>query len=272
MTDTFFVLECSVEGCRAEFWMNDIPVIRLNEGAGFAGLPINHLLIEGENELEMVLFHGNLPPLSKLGSIPPEGPESVQPTQSASVSLCRYPFGAAVGGPDRVELFRQEWKPTEEMEVSVPFTVKGTCEPDAGVPRWRWQDADPLELDRDTVVDLVEFLETMRASIEEGDPEPFLEKSAIRLEDIAEAFGNEPSEKADLIRRVIPQDVDNEGFGLDPLDPAMFSFRLCGGGSLVEAIGMDWAPLIRGGPDSQGNPIAYDMVLARFDGEWAIVR
>lgn len=275
MTETFYVLECKVDGFAAEFWLNDIPVIRLDENSGFAGIQVNHLLVEGENEVEMVLFHGDEPLESKTGPLPPKEPkppQAVDPKLKASVSLCKYPYGAAVGGPDRTELFQMTWGPSEETTIVVPLSVKDTCTPGMPAPRWKWQDADLLELDRETILELVELLESMCESIGRGDPEPFLERSAIRLQEIAVAYETDPAEKEDLIRRVIPQDGANESFSMEALDPAMFNFRLCGGGRLIEAIAKDWKPLVRGGPDAQGNPLAYDMILARIDGEWCIVR
>src|SRR4051812_3796246 len=101
----FYILECKAEGCEAEFFLNGVPV--LTRGAprwgAFTGVPVNPLVVDGENSLEVVVRPGDVPSESRTG---PFGPKQLVPCKDEFVQakLVRYPIGAVVGGPDGFEL------------------------------------------------------------------------------------------------------------------------------------------------------------------------
>ena len=65
---TFYVFECLARGCVAEFYLNDIPIIRRGSGVGLEyGGQVNQYLVDGTNELTIVVNPGPVP--GEAGSI-----------------------------------------------------------------------------------------------------------------------------------------------------------------------------------------------------------
>ena len=50
-----------------------------------------------------------------------------------------------------------------------------------------------------------------------------------------------------------------------------FSFRLCANNRLIECIGLDWKPIIRGIPSPKGR-FLYPMLIGKLNDEWLIMR
>ena len=95
----YYVLECSARECVAEFYLNDIPVVRRGPDLGlhFAGQS-NQYLVDGRNELSVLVEPGPTPGEAISGK---GGARSRREAAGAAVSaaLCKYPPGATVGGP-----------------------------------------------------------------------------------------------------------------------------------------------------------------------------
>lgn len=273
MTDTFYVLEASAEFCVAEFALNGIPIMRRGvEGGESFGVQVNHLLLDGENTLECTLFPGPVPSLSRWGEFGPQLRVGSARHQKVKMSLRRYPFGATVGGPEAEELSRLEWNGDPGDVRTVAFTLQEKVNLGQLYGRWQWQDAPKLKLDQFDQMEIVEFLEGLHTAIQAGDPDPFIAASMVRIEEISRAYGTDPAERRAMIDRGIYVDSGAPGFRMAPLDPRIFDFRLCGGGRLVECVASDWQPILRGGPDRQGNYSFYDMFIARIGEDWQIVR
>ncbi len=65
---TFYVFECAVDNCDAEFYLNDIPVVlRKQDGGRLFGGPVNELVVEGINEIGVVINPGPEPGLALSG-------------------------------------------------------------------------------------------------------------------------------------------------------------------------------------------------------------
>jgi hypothetical protein len=273
MTETFYVLEGAAESCVAEFWLNGIPVMRRGvQGGESFGVQVNHLLIDGDNTLEMTLFPGPVPSLSRWGAFGPRVHSDAKPPQRAWLQLCKYPFGATVGGPEREILRRLDWSPVAGEFREIAFTIGTKVNLGSLYGRWKWQDAPVLKLDSFAMIELSEFLESLRESIGKGEPEPFIEVSEIRLEEISRAYSTDVAERRAMIDRGVYVDATAPGFEMAPLHPDHFDFRLCVGGRMVECIATDWDPILRGGPNRQGSYCYYDMFLSQIEERWHIVR
>jgi hypothetical protein len=129
-----------------------------------------------------------------------------------------------------------------------------------------------MTLDDDTRQEIADFLATLHESVAAGDPEPFIDAGAVRLEEVEKAFDLKPGSKAEHVRKVTLRDAALPWWGLQPLDPGQFDLRLCAGGRLVECIDRDFQPLLKENPDDDGGVRLYDMLLAKIDDQWQIVR
>ncbi len=271
-TPIFYVFECVVEGCDAEFYLNDIPVIRRGPDLGtFFGGQSNQYVVDGENEIGIVVNPGPTPAKAMTGEAGRR-----QRTQAdgakAMARLVRYPFGAVVGGPSGEILMHCDWQaPAEGTSYVFPRAVSATTDLGEMFGSWHWQGADRIDLDEDVRGELGVFLEELRANLAAGDPEPFIELSRPRLKDLARAYSLPPGQKERQIRDVTELDARQPWWGMQPLDPETFAFRLCARGRLVELIGRDWEPVLKENPDEDGSLGQYGMLVGRLDGEWAIL-
>jgi hypothetical protein len=273
----YYVLECEVRGVEAEFHLNDVPVIRRGQDIGrFYSGQCNHLLVDGVNELAVLVRPGPEPALALAGGADGRRPAVLQDKEgpaTLSASLCRYPFGAVAGGPDREELMRLDWTARVDGRPQM-FPLAVAAHQDLGplFGRWQWQDAPQVALDEADRAAVRTLLLELHMALQAGDPEPFLELSAVRLEEAERAFGLAPGSKAAHIRKVTEQEAQEEWWGMQVLQPADFALRLCGPGRLVECVARDWLPILREKPDMEGGFSTYSMFLARLDGQWRIVR
>ncbi len=120
----FYVIGAGVKLCAAEFYLNGI-VLSLNslEQGYYFAQPVNQYIIDGENELAFIVKPGSRPSLALSG--PPEGKTEAEAyingPESVAVRLCRYPYGALVGGPDQQILRSLSWP----QEQSAPGNSRG---------------------------------------------------------------------------------------------------------------------------------------------------
>lgn len=267
----FFVIEAKVKGCAAEFYLNGFPLTVCSEDKGLELVqPVNQYVIDGENELAFVVKPGPIPSQAESG--PPEGKTEaevyVTGGESVTVSLCRYPYGAVTGGEERQVLQTLAWpleihEETHEypLRMSVRFPVK------TGTGPWQWEGLPEITLDDAARGEIAVFLEGLRTSLAERDPEPFLAAAAPRFDELAKAYEDPPFKKRNIFRRTLDE-VD----GMAELDPETFDLRLAAGGRLVECLANDWDPILRGAPDKDGNEDHYDMFIGREAGAWKIYR
>jgi len=273
MPTTFYVLEAAVDQCTAEFYVNDIPIVRLGPGIGrYYGGPVNSHLIDGVNELAIVINPGATPSLAVTGDAG-ERQRSATRESRAIGKLTRYPFGAVVGGPQGVDLIIADWKgPEEEAPVVFPRVAAGQADLGELYGPWEWQDAGKIMLDETTAGEIKPVLEKLRESLAAANPGPFLELGRTRMKESARAFGFSVAEKERLIRTNTRQESSHAGWGLQPLNEARFDLRLCAEDRMVEAVAKDWEAILRENPDAGGRSAYYTMMLSRIGGEWAIVR
>ena len=267
----FFLIEAQVKGCAAEFYLNGFPLTLCSEEKGQELVqPVNQYVIDGENELAFIVKPGPIPSQAESG--PPEGKTEAEAYvtggESVMVRLCKYPYGAVSGGEERQILQELTWpleihEETHEypLRMSVRFPLK------TGTGKWLWEELPEIELDEKAVEEIGAFLEGLRKSIADKDPEPFLAAGAPRFDELAKAYEDPPYKKRNIFRRTVDE-VD----GMGEVDPETFDLRLVAGGRLVECVGKDWDPILRGAPDKDGNEDHYDMFIGRDAGGWKMYR
>lgn len=269
---SFYVFECEVDNCAAEFYFNDIPLTLRGKKIGrFYNGQSNQYVVEGENEIAAVINPGPTPSQAITGE---NGERRAAAARDARVfaRLALYPFGAVAGGPDGKELLSLEWTASKDEPIVFPRVVSASADIGYTGGRWLWQDAPRVELDDANLEDIEAFLRALHISLMAGSPDVLIETSQIRIAETEYAYQLTPGEKESLIRRVTAVDSQQPWWGMQPLIPELFDFRLCGRGRLVECIGKDWAPLLKENPDDEGGQGMYSMIVAMIDDEWTIVR
>lgn len=268
----FYVLECEVENCDAEFYLNDIPIIRRGPALGrfFAGQS-NQYLIDGVNELAIVVNPGPTPGEALVGSGRERGPLPGGEARAVA-KLSTYPYGSISGGPDGRELLSLEWRATGDTPQIFPRVATARGELGTSLGTWQWQNAARLEMGELLVEEIEGFLRPLHLSLLAGSPDVLIEASQIRIAETENAYSLEPGEKERQIRTVTRQEAKTDWWGLLPLEPEQFDFRLCAHDRLVECIGKDWEPVLRENVDREGGQGTYSLFLGLIDDEWHIVR
>jgi len=289
----FFVLELHSEGTtRTEFWVNDQPVVVRGDGPGlgrYMAAQSNHLLVDGTNDLTIVVEAGPRPSLA-LGSerrrrapITGAADEGILGAR-ASMKLVRYLEGMVVGDEKGVALASLAWEAPDHAEgqggdLSWPQVVSTKVDlgPVAGGP-WRWQSAPRLTLDAPLRAELTALLEQVGAALTAGDAATFLTLTAPRTADLARAYRRPLADKEAELRRLVVEEAATPHGGVQGLDPAAWDLRLVGDGRLVDCVRSDGQAILRGPPQpvAGGGGVAfcstYELRAARLDGKLQVVR
>lgn len=294
------IVEAKTSRTVIEVFLNGIPAGLCGLGAsrGFSR-PIHEFLIDGENELAMLVNPGDSPATAHLPSLqaqpasgaqPPPDPreeEFVKSTQGdgpgflpqASVDLSLYPVGAMAGDGSGTPLITVSWNLLENHgepaveDVPFPRWVRARRNLGPMFGEMRWQSAPPLELDEDTVLDVQSFVLAIHELIEEGDAGSILEISADKYREVSRAYGLPEGERAAAFRRILEEESKKDYWIFETPREEDFSLRLCAGGRLIECVASDWLPLIRGVRDPEKGRFMYPMLIGQdARGEWLILR
>lgn len=290
MSRPFFVLELHCEGtARTEFWLNDQPVIVRGDGPGlgrYLAAQSNHLLVDGTNELTIVVEPGPTPSLAlgtpgerrRRGPILGASDEGILGAR-ASMKLVRYLEGMVVGDRRGAVLASLAWEaPDHGGDLSWPqaISTKVDLGPVAGGP-WRWQSAPRLALDASLRAEAAALLERIGAALTKGDAAAFLALTAPRTADLARAYRRPLAEKEAELRRLVVEEAATPHGGATPLEPEAWDLRLVGDGRLLDCVRADGQAILRGPPkETPGLPgglrSTYELQLARLDGRLQVVR
>jgi hypothetical protein len=339
------VLEAETTDCTIEIYLNDIPVGLCGIGGSRAlSRPIHEYLLDGENELGVLVNPGDTPALARyfsrqsmpaFGAQPPPDPAmdafnefrreeerkarlaaaksrengkddspngdknnkedeggtgGEKSTLSFSVRLMLYPVGVIAGAADGETLMSLEWNASDSSEIlhtlnpAFPLAEENAVGPqifpiwlstkkDLGemFGAWHWLNAKTQTLDEKTVRDVRDFVMRIRDLIEEGNAEPILAISTEMYREVAAAYDISAEERANMFRQVLSEESQKPYWIFETPEEEDFSFRLCASNRLIECIGPDWKPIIRGVPSPQGR-FLYPMLIGKLNGEWLIMR
>lgn len=196
----------------------------------------------------------------------------------ASARLARYPVGAVAGSDPADTLLEVKWSAYQEFRTlrasDQPFPKwvanSGDLGPLFGTPHWN--QFRELSLDEPTLDSLRSFVLQVRDEIEAGDPEPVLQRSRAKFQEVSRTYGVDPSERADLFRKILRDNADDEDWLFQTPEPEDWSFRLCAGNRLVECVARDWTPLVKGIRVPGKGRFLFPMFVGAIDSGWIIAR
>ncbi len=200
------------------------------------------------------------------------------PTMRASARLARYPVGAVAGREPADTLLEVNWSAYDEFrtlrQAEQPFpkwvASTGDLGPLFGSPHWN--QFRELSLDEPTVESLRAFVLEVRDEIEAGQPEPVLQRSRVKFEEVGHAYGIDPAERADIFRKLLSENAGDEDWLFQTPEPEDWSFRLCAANRLVECIASDWTPLVKGIRVPDKGRFLFPMLIGAIDSGWIIAR
>jgi hypothetical protein len=256
-----------VKGCRAEVFLNDIPLCMI-DGSGIrnSGDPVRQYVIEGENVLTMVIGPGPTPNTAK--TEPREGEEKATPDMKALATLSYYEEGAWLdpgGGDVQAEI---RW--TGENEDSFPLVLTATANLSTGLGPWKWQSADVLTLDDSTLASACEAVESIRDYFFKGDAAAINKMAKHHYKELYQAYPAWPKGMMEEgMTESLKRNARRSSWKPAKLTREDFELRLVAGGRLLEVIDKEWQPIIR---EEEEGGVDYRVMIGRIEGEWHILR
>jgi hypothetical protein len=263
--DRLLVLRLEALGCSAEAVLNGVPLARVDGLQHLLTLPVHEFTLAGANELELVIH----PP-------PPGAAAEIEPRLSdgqawASLRLL-LPRVAGVAHPANARTLAQiDWAPAADVVYEAPTSLRKTVDLPIAMPRWRWLDA-PVIADTSTLKKEVSaYLLEIALGLARGNPEPLIQASRLRLEELSQAYQrNLPDDVARLRQQVLQLHAAQ---GLKPAlpSPPKLLLRPVAGGRLLDCLALDGSPWLQSAVAGGGN-VAWPLRLAAVDGKFYVLR
>lgn len=263
--ERLLVLRLETSGCTAEAVFNGVPLVRATAAAPVATVPVHEFTFAGGNSVELVVHPG--PP----GAAPVPEPMLADGQSWASLRLL-LPRAGSVAHPSSARTLAQiDWGPAADEVFEAPVSQQRSVELPISFPRWRWIDA-PVIPDSPTLkADVAKYLLDIAVGLAKGNPEPLIQASRLRLEDLAQAYQRNLADDVGRLRLHIQQ-----LHVAQPLKPALpaaakLLLRPVAGGRLLECLRPDGSPLLQSAV-AGGGTIAWPVRLAAIDGRFYVLR
>lgn len=263
--DRLLVLRIEASGYRAEAVFNGIPLARVDAQQSVATLPIHEFTLAGANELELVIEPG------APGAAAAPEPGLSDGKAWASVRLLLPRVGSVAHPASARTLAQIDWAPPADELYETPLSLRRSVELPISFPRWRWLDA-PVIADSPTLKqEVAAYLLEVAVALTRGNPEPFIQATRLRLEDLAQAYQRNLADDVARLRGHLLR-----LHAAQPLKPtlpaaAKLLLRPVAGGRLLECLAGDGSPLLQS-PTAGGARIAWPMRLAAIDGRFYVLR
>ena len=200
------------------------------------------------------------------------------PDARFTAKVCLYPVGVPVSESKGEVLMSLSWNAEdvfkELREEEQPFPRWTGTERDLGsmFGPMHWQKASSLKLDEKTIEQVKELMLQIQEWIEEGQAEPIITMSVERFKEVAAAYALPAEERKDMFSRLLREESVKDYWIFETPEDEDFSFRLVAGGKMIECLGKDWQPIIRGVPDPEEGRFLYPMMIGKLKGDWLIMR
>jgi hypothetical protein len=260
-------LRLQVQGCTAEALINDIPMGRAFAPAGVLCLPVHEYLIDGANEITLV--------------IQPDQP-GIKPTSpvtqvadgviGASVRLLLPRVGRIGSDTQARTVAEVAWAAAEGDVYDAPVVVTNSVALPIKFPRWRWLDAPPIGDAESHKPIVAAFLNKIASDLMRGDVEALLKVSRLRLEEIALAYQQPVTELVTRFRSRLQLLYATKGLRLVVPGVQELVLRKCANGRLLECLGAGGSPALWAAPTKDGVSSAWPARLTIINGQCHILR
>lgn len=284
--ETQILTRLEVKGCRAELYLNDVPVMMLRpDSQGLQLIASEQLVVPGRNRIELLVEPGPTPQAARSGArnlerdqicppvvtlAEPIGPPG--PRAAAKLVQGVIEDTPTIADPDVLIEARWEW-PAEVTQGVLTFPQSVIAEIELpGRGRWRWQDAPQLELDDGLRAEALAFLDDFETAFRAGRLDVLWELSRQQTEDVQRCYSGLTEEflKGDLARVV--DFYRRSSVPVLPRDPERMDFRLAARGRLLHVVDKGWEPALKLKDPDDGLEVGVPMFLARVEGALRIVR
>lgn len=260
-------LRLQVQGCSAEALINDIPLGRANAPAGTLCLPVHEFLIEGENEISLVIQ-----PHQPGVKPPPQLTQVADGVVGASVRLLLPRVGRIGSDTEARTVAEVTWAAADGDVYNAPVVVTNRVALPIKFPRWRWLDAPPID-DADAHKPVVAaFLHRIASDLMRGDVDAMLKVSRLRLEELALAYQQPVAEVVSRFRSRLQLLYATKGLRLVVPGAQELVLRKCANGRLLECLGAGGSPALWAAPTKDGVSSAWPARITIINGQCHILR
>ena len=265
--DRLLMLRLHVQGCSAEALINDIPVGRVGSGAGGLSLPVHEYLLDGANEVSLVV---NPAPA---GSKPvPALPRLAEGVVGARLRLLLPRMGQVGSELEARTVAEVVWGVPDGDVYRTPQTLTRSISLPIKFPRWRWLDA-PVVDDVDAHKPLIaSFLQAIAVDLLRGDAESFLTASRLRMEELASAYQLPVADVATKLRSRLQLLHATKALKMAIPHEADLLLRRCAGGRLIECMTGAGGPALATLPGADGTSSCWPVRVAVVTGHCHILR
>jgi len=261
------MLRGRASGCSAEVRINDILVAAMGSNGGDVSLPIHEYILAGENTVTLVIDPG----------LSHDAGTAATPTLAATevyahVRLLLPRVGELCSQETARTLFEFGWAANEGDVYQAPLVHPNQVMLPIKFPRWRWMDVPTIDYSDQTKAKVAAFLQRIAVAMAQGEFEPLITASQLRLEELAVAY-QQPLD-AVTSRFVSRLKLLHATKALKMTIPTLSDLvlRPCANRRLVECLTADGSPMLKTLPAADGSRTVWPVRIAIVNGQCHIVR
>ncbi|MCV2369031.1 hypothetical protein [Roseateles oligotrophus] len=272
--ERLLVLRLEAVGCSAEAMLNGVPLLRVGGKQLLASVPVHEFTLAGGNEIALTINpptpgaqDGGSAAMSELAGEPCLSDGKV----GASLRLLLPRVGGVAHPANARTLASLDWAPAADEVYRSPIRLQQRAELPIVFPRWRWLDAPVIAVNDGLKEELAAYLLKIALGLAKGNPEPLIQASRLRLEELAQAYQRNLVDDVSRLRAHLLQ-----LHGAQALKPSLpvaakMLLRPVAGGRLLECLAPDGLPLLRS-PCAGGGQIMWPLRVSAIGGEFYVLR
>lgn len=269
--ERLLILRLEAVGCSAEAIFNGVPLARVGGTQRLLSLPVHEFTLAGSNEIELII--NPAPPADITDPAAAAAPEPALSDGAVGASLrLLLPRVGGVADPASARtLASLDWAPAADELYLSPTRLRQQVDLPIAFPRWRWLDAPHVAPSAGLKDELAAYLLQIAVGLAKGNPEPLIQASRLRLEELAQAYQRNLADDVARLRAHLLQ-----LHAAQPLKPALPSaakmlLRPVAGGRLLECLAPDGLPLLRA-TGVGGGQLLWPLRVSAIAGEFYVLR
>jgi hypothetical protein len=260
---SLYFINYEISGYNGEIWFNGAPLNTCYGEFSKNAIQVNHWIIDGDNLVRFnieSLASGKQPE----DHIPREGIESIE------MALCEGPGDEAPGSGEYFEGANLRWPLPKSC--SLPFALEVTGRIRSPFPTWRWQAAEVLRQDTNTLDSAAAYVAEIHRVLVAKEMQRLEQMADVIFEEVSLAFGADPVTSREEFRGFYSRLFADPDYRPAPLDPTEYAFRYCCGNRLLEIRNKGEVPTLRQfGYENDGGWF-LPIFLGREKGRWEVLR
>ncbi len=261
------MLELSSGGCAVEAQLNGMPVASLGSAGGRTSLAVHEYTVAGKNRLTLVIAPA--PP----GTNPPPQPRVAIGATWARVRLVLARQGQSPSDPSVRQLGALDWAISEGRSYDTPSQQVKELDLPLAFPRWRFLDAPPIAMNGGVQRSVLEFLQMLAVELGRGNPDPLIQASKLRFDELAAAYQSDSAQLVQRLRDHVQRLYAAKALTLPPPTADALVLRPLLEGRLIECLGANGGPALatRNEPAELGDH-AWPLRIAMVEGKIYVLR